>query len=344
MTKIDTAGLRQRVDLVELISRYVILRRRGAEFVGLCPFHDERTPSFTVVPRRGFFHCFGCGAHGDAVAFLQAQLGMTFLEACAALGSPETLPRPRVQRRASPPPALSTWVPLMPVPADAPPLVRDGVVDMWNPRRSRRWRCRPERTDAYRNAEGQLLGYVLRIPTEGGKITPQVTFCVGPDGQRRWCTVPFPPLRPLQGLDDLAIRREAPVIIVEGEKCRAVAARALPELVALAWPGGAQGLRRVDFSPLYRRHVLLWPDADEAGRRAMLGFVDYTGLCREGVAQYAHAAGALAIQFIDPGARRAGWDIADAVDVDGWSGSQLRAWMDSRLIDVDIKPAWRMAA
>ena len=57
-------------DIVELINEYVTLKKAGKDYVGLCPFHREKTPSFTVVPAKEFFYCFGCGASGNAVNFI----------------------------------------------------------------------------------------------------------------------------------------------------------------------------------------------------------------------------------------------------------------------------------
>jgi DNA primase len=78
---IDRAQLdeiRARVKLADLIGRRVPLRRQGRELVGLCPFHNEKSPSFTVVEAKGFWHCFGCSAHGDAFAFLMRLDGLDF--------------------------------------------------------------------------------------------------------------------------------------------------------------------------------------------------------------------------------------------------------------------------
>ncbi len=78
-------ALRQRVDLVEVIQSYVPLKRSGATFKACCPFHEERTPSFTVQRGDPHFHCFGCGAHGDAIAFLMQYLRLSFRESVETL-------------------------------------------------------------------------------------------------------------------------------------------------------------------------------------------------------------------------------------------------------------------
>lgn len=79
--------VRERADLVEIIGAHVRLRRSGRNFVGLCPFHDEKTPSFSVNAERGFFHCFGCGAGGTAFNFIMKVEGLSFPEAVRSLAS-----------------------------------------------------------------------------------------------------------------------------------------------------------------------------------------------------------------------------------------------------------------
>lgn len=74
-----------RSDVVELIERRVPLKRVGNEFHACCPFHDEKTPSFTVSPRKQFYHCFGCGAHGSVIGFLMQYEGLEFLDAVEEL-------------------------------------------------------------------------------------------------------------------------------------------------------------------------------------------------------------------------------------------------------------------
>jgi DNA primase len=77
--------LRARVGLADLVGRRVRLIRRGREHSGLCPFHNEKTPSFYVVEDKGFFHCFGCGAHGDAIGFVMRADNLDFVEAVERL-------------------------------------------------------------------------------------------------------------------------------------------------------------------------------------------------------------------------------------------------------------------
>jgi DNA primase len=74
-----------RVDIVDVIGRYVALKKAGRNYVGLCPFHGEKTPSFTVSPSKQFFHCFGCGAHGSAIGFLMDHRGLAYVEAIREL-------------------------------------------------------------------------------------------------------------------------------------------------------------------------------------------------------------------------------------------------------------------
>ncbi|WP_373805890.1 DNA primase [Delftia acidovorans] len=79
--------LLSRVDVVDIVGRYVQLRKGGANFMGLCPFHSEKSPSFTVSPSKQFYHCFGCGKNGNAIGFLMDHAGMGFVEAVQDLAS-----------------------------------------------------------------------------------------------------------------------------------------------------------------------------------------------------------------------------------------------------------------
>ena len=96
--------LRARTVLSALIGRSVKLTRAGREHKGCCPFHNEKTPSFYVNDDKGFYHCFGCGAHGDAIRFLTDNRGLPFMDAvkelAAAAGMEVPAPDPRSRARA----------------------------------------------------------------------------------------------------------------------------------------------------------------------------------------------------------------------------------------------------
>lgn len=88
LMRFDQAALREihaRTDIAAFIAQYVPLRKRGNDLVGLCPFHNEKTPSFHVHPDRGFFKCFGCGAGGDVISFVQRREGIPFADAVRML-------------------------------------------------------------------------------------------------------------------------------------------------------------------------------------------------------------------------------------------------------------------
>ncbi len=94
-----------RVDIVDVVDRHVKLKRAGANYVACCPFHSEKTPSFTVSQTKQFYHCFGCGAHGTAIGFLIEYSGLGFVEAVKELAQSVGMKVPEIrsetaQRRA----------------------------------------------------------------------------------------------------------------------------------------------------------------------------------------------------------------------------------------------------
>ena len=101
-----------RVDIVDVVDRHVKLKKAGANFSACCPFHNEKTPSFTVSPSKQFYHCFGCGVHGNAIGFLMEYSGLAYPEAIRALAETVGMPVPETRGRpdkpgAAPAPGLA---------------------------------------------------------------------------------------------------------------------------------------------------------------------------------------------------------------------------------------------
>src|SRR6185369_10035373 len=92
--------LRNQSPLSQIIGKRIPVKRHGREFQALCPFHKEKTPSFTINDDKGFFHCFGCAAHGDAIGFVKDYEGVSYVEAVEKLASELGIPVPQMTREA----------------------------------------------------------------------------------------------------------------------------------------------------------------------------------------------------------------------------------------------------
>lgn len=339
--RVDTAALLDRVDIVQVIDRYVPLKKSGTEYEACCPFHTEKSPSFKVSPTKQIYHCFGCGANGDAIKFLQQHQGMSFLDAVRALGG--DLPPPSADQMA-PAPARerdkkrTPWIPIQPAPLQAP-----------EPPKAHIKRGRPESVWCYRDGAGAVLGYVYRFRTStGGKeVLPLVWARNEESGAEEWHWLAFPEPRPLYGLDRLAARPEATVLVVEGEKCADAGAVELPDLVVVSWPGGGKAPSKADWAPMAGRKVILWADCD--AKRVPLSKAEREALPDDAARLEAQAAKPLLAENHQPGAKTMaeigeillglgcavwnmkipaplekpdGWDIADAV-AEGLTGQAL---------------------
>ena len=83
-------------DIYDVISKTVRLKKAGSSYIGLCPFHNEKTPSFSVSPRRGIFKCFGCGEGGDVIRFVMKSESLSFYEAVQKLADNANITLPKV--------------------------------------------------------------------------------------------------------------------------------------------------------------------------------------------------------------------------------------------------------
>ena len=90
--------LRNKLDIVNIVGQKLALKRKGKEFLGICPFHSEKTPSFTVNPVKQFYHCFGCGEHGDVIKFVATQSALTYSEAAIKLAQENGIAIPKYSK------------------------------------------------------------------------------------------------------------------------------------------------------------------------------------------------------------------------------------------------------
>jgi len=200
------------------------------------------------------------------------------------------------------PTAPAGWVPILPVPADAPRTLPPHRLG------------KPSAMWVYRNAAGDRLGIVCRFDPADGKQVLPLTYCRGPEGRTEWRWQGFPEPRPIYGLDRLADRPGAPVLVTEGEKAADAAGMLFPDHVPVTSPGGTKAAAKADWSPLAGRHVTIWPDHDAPG-----------GAYAAEVEKLAHAAGAASVRTVPvPETFPPKWDLADPIP-EGWDADRLRA-------------------
>lgn len=333
---IDIEGLLASVDLVAVVESRVDLVKNGSDWFGLCPFHGESTPSFTVNPGKGFFHCFGCGIHGDALDFLRQLDGLTLPEAAEALGSPaiKALPRTADTR------AALEWQSSIP---------EKPLTNMWL-----RGLGEPVKRWAYKSRDGVILGWVGRYMVDGKKEPRCWTWGAFGDEAPRWAPHHFSKPRPLLGLDELQARPNDQVVVVEGEPTWDAAKVLFPRSVAITWPGGVDGIRHADWSGLRGRRVVCIPDADrhvaktavEAKRFGVaigevIPYESQPGpAAMAWLHQHLHQFGEVIVRLVDVGIvpeRKSGWDLADAL-ADGWTTSQAVQWAREHIVREDPTP------
>lgn len=330
----------------------------GHEWKALNPNRaDSKVGSFSVSVTNGHWADFATDDRGGDLVSLNAYLfhggdqGKAAVECAERVGV--TLPdlgkgKPKRAKRTPPPPVVvpekpaeprTWWKPIWPAPADA------GEPPVAHPRRGI-----PSRFFEYRDPAGRLIGRVCRFVTsDGGKDDIPLVFAEhAQDGRREWRWMAFAEEnRPLYGLDRAAAKPEASLLFVEGEKCAAAGQAALPDLAVLAWPGGCNGVGKVDFSSLADRPVkkaIVWADCD-AKREKLTKAEKDAGVdpaskpllpenkqpgtkAMAQVIEQLHALGykVWRVKIPVPGEKPDGWDIADAID-DGWTQASLEEFI-----------------
>jgi putative DNA primase/helicase len=213
--------------------------------------------SLSINGRTGVWKDFASGEGGsDLISLIAAHLGVGMLEAAQRLGGNET----RVTLPATPPKA--DWEPVVTPPADA-----CGIGDLTHSKFGA-----PSVVYPYRNYDGVLIGAVARYDLPTGKEIIPYTWCEKRHGGKidaGWRAKAFFKPRCLFGSHLLAHKPQN-LIFVEGEKCAVALQNLFKHVAVLTWPGGAQAHRYADFSRIKGFQVFLWPDADDAGRDAMI--------------------------------------------------------------------------
>jgi len=285
-------------------------RKRGNSWVA-GDLSGAAGQSLKVNLATGAWSDFATGDHGsDLVSLYAAIYELPMGDAYRQLGG-ETKPAKRINGHAHPaPPAEPARRVVTPVPAD---FAECPCVHTRYGKPSARW--------TYRNAGGEVLGYIARYDPQGERkqIIPWTW-----DGER-WGMGQWPSPRPLYGLQELAERPGAAVLVVEGEKAADAARRFAGLYAVVTWPAGAMAADKVDWTPLAGRKVLLWPDADEPGRKAM-----------ERVAQIIHER-ATEVKVLDVSGQPDGWDAADAeftswADCSAWMLQRVSVWRPSAAV------------
>lgn len=339
--KINTDEIRAKYKVSEIVSRYINLTKKGSEFSALCPFHGEKTPSFSVVDAKQFWHCHGCGEHGDVISFVMKFTGGDFKQAVEAITGefvPEGDHRP-VPTSIEPRNDANEFRAVMPVPRDAPDPIKSGKATFYQHKSGKTVTRSIAAAWPYRDQAGGLLGYVIRQEWTDDfgktvKITPTLTYCDGPDGFRGWVDVSFPQPRPLMNLDQLAAFPKKTVIVCEGEKAAGAAARLFPAMISTTWPNGTHSVDRAEWSVLARRNVVAWPDADTQSYKrgddigTEMPWEEQPGfLAMFRVAELLHGVAQLVV-LDRPEGRRDGWDAAD-MEQEGVSPNEALEWLKS---------------
>jgi len=244
-------------------------------------------------------------SQGEAAKRLSAFLG---LDPVGATPAPAPAPKSAM---------ADSWKPVQPVPSDAPA-----------PPQAHPKHGRPDARYEYRDRDGALLFLVDRwekSETRTKKEFAPLVYCVSADGRRHeWRRQGAPKPRPLWGLELLCERPEAAVVLVEGEKSALAARELLPDHLVLAWPGGANAVTTIDFTPLRGRDVILWADADDNGRTAM-----------KAVSKALRSAGAASRRWLNlqllatargGGELPKGFDAAD-LQAEGWTAERLAEFL-----------------
>ena len=332
-------AIKDAANIVDVVGRFVTLKRAGVSLKGLCPFHGEKTPSFSVTPANGLYYCFGCGKGGDAITFIMEHKKLTFLEALKylagfynipidATGSSQKNWTPPPPPQAPPPPAPITFYPKALFRRTLQsyeknhfaqflinkfgPEIAAELIGRYFVGTSAKW---PGANVFWQiDINGKIRGgkVMLYDPVTGKRNREKL-----PDGKERitWAhsLQKLPGFKATQcffGEHLLRKRPESPVSIVESEKTAILASAYLPQNIWLAACG--KGLGDGKFEALKGRKVTLWPDAgnpDPDGKTPFLLWSDRAAKLRK--AGFDVAVSDLIEKRATGDQRAKGYDLAD---------------------------------
>ena len=281
---------------------------RGLEYIVKNPKRNDQGPgSFSINYRTGVWKDFASGEGGGDLISLVAYIrdigqGEAARALANELGTQVCAPTapPKLNGGSAHDPSSGDQI-VVPIPPDAPPIPSEHF-DLGKP--TSIW--------SYHDAAGGLLGHVCRFEPPGAKKQHRPLTLHRINGQLEWRWKSWPAPRPLYGMDQLAQRPSAEVLVVEGEKAADAARKLLPDYVVVTSPNGAKAAGDADWSPLRDRDVAIWPDVDVPGE----GYRDDVIGCLTDV-------GVKSITAITPPAGvKESLDAADALYEDGWTSER----------------------
>lgn len=302
--KIDTESLLAQTNIVSVIEKHVALKKKGREWVGLCPFHDDQKHSLQVNESKQIFKCFACGEGGDSIAFLTG-LGYNFHDAVKEIngGSVDVSIDP-VKREAAKPKG-PVWTQLL------PEFYPKSISHFEHGTPSRFWE--------YHTVDGTVMGYICRFDLSDGskEVIPYIFASDGSKSQWRWMGFDKP--RPLYRLNEIVSNPNATIMVVEGEKTADAAQALFPNAVVTCWQGGSNAIQHTNWVPLQGRKVILWPDNDAPGFKAM-----------QDIAEILRPTAKLLRLVQNPSDAPKHWDLADS----DWTPEQAKAYANSNMFEV----------
>ncbi len=253
--------VRSRTDIVELIGETVELHQQGGTFKGLCPFHDDRNPSFTVNDERQSYRCWSCSAGGDCLDFAKALYGISFKDALVLLANRAGLELPphlsgvRVTVKATEKRAAVERKPVKPPKSyltaeEAIEAMTWVMVNKLGMTVGPQW--------PYHSVSGKIVAYELRFNGASGKKEFRLVSLHGAEWFNRGPPIP----RPLYRLPSLATANV--IVVTEGAKCADIVVNKYG-LIATTAMCGSKSPQLTDWTPLAGKRVIKLPDNDKPG-------------------------------------------------------------------------------